>query len=64
MMLFQAATISFDFSSTFVLQGLSALGEGRKQQLTEFKHIFIYMLNDTTMELRIYYYTLAFSSTA
>ena len=59
-MLSQAATISFDFSSTFVLQGPSALGEGKKQQLTEFKHIFLYMLNDTTKELKMYYYILAF----
>lgn len=43
MMPSQAGTIMFDFSSMFVMQGLSALREGMKQQLPAFIHLYIYL---------------------
>lgn len=43
MMPSQAGVIMFDFSSTFVMQGLSALREGMKQQLPAFRQVYIYL---------------------
>lgn len=52
MMLSQAGTITFNFSSTFVIQGLSALGrEINNSSQHSYMYIYIYMLNDKAKEL-------------
>lgn len=43
MMPSQAEVIMFDFSSMFVVQGLSALREGMKQQLPAFRQLYSYL---------------------